>query len=648
MFNSVLSIPSFFYSNSQDESRNQTKEFHTLLTSSKYQKTAQYIQDHPELVNAPLPGTSMSAFELSLSQRKTENMRYLIALGANINKAHSGATSGLDNLLLIKDKSLLKNVFGNVLATLLYDAKVQIDSSSISPLILHYADLQIKMIQEDIKKHSDLTEINNQLADFIPLIQSEHTKALDQKIQKATKLQVFNLTLYSLFTHNTYLLKRLYESIGPELLNLKTLDLKNLYQLAAIADNPEAIELFYEWGLDPNPQFSSKSKNNFSAFHYAIFCPSFTTFLTLLKVGLLMPPPAPLQGLTYKVKQLNKTLDQLTFSPIQLLVHRATINDPLSKGSYLETIYLLLEAIALYYEMTLQMDSGVKAALAAVRTSYFFGQSINTLLNNKILKLHSLVTTLTLALLLSLAETGQLQKVLPSKNILPYLKYFTTLMAVRKIWKDFTSYYHSYSYRPWKTLWNFSKSIFSNFLYFKHTYFEEIQSFERIEKEAVNYQNRKENSFDFERLFKSMNNYSSQPSETKNFVPFDKIKNHVRQLSYSEIYTCSQKKFLDSITKCLMGEYKEHFADISKTDINKLITKSSSVIHPDKLVTIHNVIISLCSKSKCDDLWTGHLSQVFRYREFYNLCNQKECGKIASSFDEKMKDAFTSLNDIRP
>lgn len=694
MFQSILTIPSLFSSHTPPQEHENAQEFYNHLTSSEYKKTTEYIQAHPELINIALPGTSMTAFDLSLSQRKIESMKHLIASGAEINKPNNYGISGLDNLLLVKNRDLLKKVFGNALGTLLNDAQTQVDSSTVSYAILSRAESQIKMIKQEMKRHSDLTNIKASLTNFIPLIECHSYEILEEKIKEASKLEIFNLTIYSVFTHNNNLLKKLYESIGPDFLNLKTLDLKNLYQLAAIADNSDAIELFYEWGLDPALQFFSTSQHTFSPYHYAIFCPSFSTFLTLLKVGVPMPPPAPLQGFSHRTEYLNKTLANLTFSPIQLLVHRAAIIDPLSRESYFETLYLFSEAVALYYEMSGQMSTPVKAFLGGCRTSYFLGSTIQTFFNSKNSSLPLSISFLSFLSLAMMFEHGVLGQILLSENILPYLKYFTTLMTVKKIWNDFSSTYQSYSFRPLKTVWYFSKAMFSHFLYFKHTYFEENESFKNLEKESIRYQEESKANNDSDNQHTSNDNSGwkfnsdgseynfggfkfrfqsgnfrhnrnqnpfifpskSHPETTDPEVNFEEIKQSVASLSYLDLYECGAKTgktkpdLQTNIFQCLLGKYKNDFYKISEKDLDKLIRRASLIVHPDKLTTtssIYREIVSLCEASKCQDLWNKHLYNILDENSFFKDCKSSACSKIVDSFVKKIENTFVSLNSAR-
>ncbi len=471
MFNSIAKLSSYFFPS--DPLIDQKKQLQKLLITHESKKTIEYLTDHPELINQPLPSGHYPV-EVALSKKNIAVAYHLMANEASINIEANHRPSVVDQLIMKKDAHLNKQFFGEILGTIfantcnaLYELKPE-EFANIKDI----ASEQLQELSEEIKKYQQIfneDKTNELIQQILSLNVKELINYLQLNIDKFNALDVFNALLWAIFQHKNEVVEALHHVFGSKLLTLQTTDLKNLFHIAVIANNPIIILRLAQWGLSLQLPRQSDDLSLYSPYHYAILNPSLTTFLALSHAKVPYP-----KATNFKDKQqplLFAKKVNFHLNPTELLILKAHINDPFPQIAHGKKLYLLLEFFLSGYDLYISSSPTTFSQIfqslrTIVRTIFLYSDLIHPL-SNKSYKNIFFTASKILALggALSFISNQFSSYVEP---IYPLYKLISCLLLIKKVWQDINRYHHSYLLRPRDTLQNALYDQLFNLLFIKN------------------------------------------------------------------------------------------------------------------------------------------------------------------------------------
>ncbi len=435
------------------------------LRENNSTKVVELLEKYPELINIPTSSAYLP-IEFALSHKNIPLVQNLLSKGAELNlkMISSKNPSPLDHVILQDDPEVLKGVLGNILGTIFSITHKNIKQASAQTFqnALDRAVEDFTFLVKDAKKYETSNKSLNSalwnLLSYSP--RNLLTEILVENKDNFSNLEVFDAMTYGILNHNNDLVQILYEVFGNKILMLQTTDLKNLYHIAAIADNAPIVDKLTSWGLaqSSDSDAASNELGLYSPFHYAMMHTSLNTFIALTHSNLSYPSSLPLSFIN--AKSIIPNIDKMNLSPSQLFILKAYITDPLPQTSRHAKLYLLLEASIwslvlakdlFNYSKTLDATiSFVKSTLVIARTSYMCSELYKELSDSFSKGLfHALSKGLYYGSIISLFNNS-LEPFL-SRFYKPFQILSSTLL-IKKVWNDFSSYQKTYFFRPKDTL----------------------------------------------------------------------------------------------------------------------------------------------------------------------------------------------------
>lgn len=429
-------------------------EFSQLLRSSDTNATAKFISEHPELINERFYDSGLTPAELSLTLKNATNLTHLIKANAHINALNKYQLSVLDQILLMKDSKLLSDVFGLGLAHIFQNTQSEFKSSKIESFLMEHAQTQISTIENEIKDFQALAKSSKLKNSLVMSIENNKQVSFDKDSYKPK--DVFDALCFFIMTNQNEAIETLYTQFGDEILSSETTDFKNLYHIAAMADNAAIIEKLHNWGLESDSAITSLAP--FSPTHYAVMHPTLNTFFALINAKVPIPPGAQFSQIRPDSIHLKKQVKELTFSPLQLIILKANLHDPLKDTNNFQTISIMLalaELIATKVDPHF-LSYEVKVFLALYRSMFFLSEISRPFLNYQISP-----ALLIVSIIFNLLDSNVYKPIVE----LPLIKFSLAAIMAKNIWHDFKGYQATYQYRPFQTAVKVIKDIAKNFLF---------------------------------------------------------------------------------------------------------------------------------------------------------------------------------------
>ncbi|MCH9632599.1 MAG: hypothetical protein S4CHLAM6_09370 [Chlamydiae bacterium] len=454
-------------------------DFEKHLLANDDLKTRELIDQQPELVNAPITSGYLP-IEIALLKKNIPLVQSFLTHGAYLNHSVESRPSPLDQLILQDDEENLNATLGNILSQIV--SVTHANTKKTTPLAfttsLELASTQLLELSQEVSKFQSRTK-PQESSPLFELISSNQYENLHQHLSQLEDVHapsIFNAICYAVHTHNNMAVEVFYEVFGDEILKLQTTDLKNLYHIAAIADNAQLIHKLSSWGLKITSNASNDELGIYSPFHYAIMHPSLDTFIALTKTELKYPKSVPLELFEF-AKQTSKAA-KIKFNPTQLLVLKAYLNNPIPKSSLATKLYLSFELMLWaaqvakpYLGITKEQEKALdfcSNTLTIVRMLSFFSvicDEVKGTLAEKILKTAGIFF-----------YYGSVYSII-NNTLQPVMRaaykpfqIASTVLVVKKVFNDFTRYQKSYFFRPLATLQSAIKDQFINAIFVKNAY----------------------------------------------------------------------------------------------------------------------------------------------------------------------------------
>lgn len=560
-------------------SQNPKKEFAKLLGSQNSQKISQFITQNPQLIHQSL-SSGYTPIEHAIALKNPQSIRALIERGAKINAANAQGISPFDQLILMKDYTLLSQIFSPYFSEQV--EKVDVD------LIHHIQDSHFKNeVQRQIKaiytqalrlSQSFEVPVGIQLKSHIEKNNFEGIKAnLEAALNKNNHHEIFSAVIYGITNHKNAVIKAAYELIQDDLLSFKTTDLFNLYHIATLFNNADAIRQLGKFGMS---KYLEEDSSSFSPYFFAIISPELKTFEAL--VNSKLPFPASTNLKAYSTAALKHTI---TLSPLQLWIAKAHLVDSMPKISFLEKLntFFAVSNFALDY-FSIGSSNLLKDFYSL---SYFILQTTNnfSLFSEK---RNWIGTMLLSALTLYLQQSGVMKNIVgvnATHYFMQTVKIVSMVSIICKLREDLKAYSKTFYYRPLQTLKSFSFKLINHSLnlIFILKYFESVESTESNEEP------KNESSDHDPVLNKKIQDFRDRLAiDTKEKTTEEVIRCFGQYNSYNETQTISPTNYQMPLD-CL--GYKLNTPE-NKYEVLRAYKALSLYVHPDKCPSAECLIIA--------------------------------------------------------
>lgn len=448
--------PHLFTPTSQDPK----KEFAKLLGSRNDPKITQFIAQNPQLIHQPL-SSGYTPIEHAIALRNPQSIRALIERGAKVNAANAQGISPFDQLILMKDYALLSQIFSPYFSDQIEEADLELRKYTQDPHFKNEVQRQIKAIYIQALRLSQNFDVLLDMK-LKKHIEENNLEGLRTSFEAAFNQnkhhEIFSAVIYGIMNHKNQVIKVAHELIQEDLLTFKTTDLFNLYHIATLFNNADAIRLLGKLGLTKYLE-KNNTTNSFSPYYFAIISPELQTFEALVDSKLPLPASANIKA---NFATASKNTTQL--SPLQLWIAKAHLVDPMPKITFLEKLKTVsaVAYFAMDYFSTVQ--SGLLKDFFSL--SYLFLQTTNnlSLLDEKQSWMISLLLS---GISLYLQQSKVWPKVFGA-NALEYLaqilKFISVVSIVQKLKEELKIYSKTFYYRPLQTLKSFSFKLINHSL----------------------------------------------------------------------------------------------------------------------------------------------------------------------------------------
>lgn len=635
--NNIFSCLSSCYS----KEPNLEESFEKHLAANDNVQVNEFITKHPELINKPT-SCGYLPVELALTNKNIPLVQALLKSGALLNSSNNKRPSPLDQLILQDNLENLKATLGDVLSRIfsVTHASTKKTSAPAFATSLRLASTQLNELSQEITRFTNSAKLKESSPLFEMIDTHQHEALLEHLSQASNKDNSanFKAICYAAFSHNNKAVEVFYEVFGDEILKLQTTGLKNLYHIAAIADNSELIHKLSNWGLTTASNSSNDELGIYSPFHYAIMHPSLKTFIALTQTDLRYPSSIPLELLGYST--ISHKIALMKLNPTQLLILKAYLTNPIPTTSLATKLYLSIEFSLWALELAkpyLNITQDQLKALNFVSNSLTIGRLVNFLsVAASEVKGSSLERTLKITSTLFYYSSifsifNNALEPFMSSAYKP-LKVITSALMVKKVFSDFTRYQSAYLFRPISTLTSALKDLFVNALFVKNTFCD----YENFLKEA-------KTEKDWSAYFKFSSNSSKKSSSSKrglfnnglNFKSFISPANECPTLFTSR--ALNLETIIDRI-----AQVDEKTYECCLKNVQRLGTQLKEASYIEKLTQTKSLSQHLvdCLVSSSDTLNDHDSKKVFR-----RLTLQLHPDKCAQKTSNLSDQFCTNLND---